>query len=153
MLGTKSSNKTEGLINRVPWALQFFCFLVHMAQSDFTLLAVQCNRSDAMLETYDSEVYDTLKMDTSTEQRAKTHTLMGAGDVSLNILWKPPTVQETSLESMDIETAPIFQPVVEPVRRMRENNMTPPKRFFRTFWRSASKRILALSSAQKSWIQ
>ena len=117
-----------------------------MAQSDFTLLAVQC--LNARREPAASEVYVSFRIDTAAEQRAKTDTLMGTSEVSLNIFGAVlHTAHEISLESMDVDTAPILHQVVEPVRRLR--SFAPPKRFFRSFWRAAARRLLALSSAQK----
>ena len=121
-----------------------------MAQSDFTLLAVQC--LNARRQPNVSEVYASFRIDTAAEQRAKTESLMGAREVSLSNIFGAVlhTAHETSLEtmeSMDVDTAAILQQVVEPVRRLR--SFAPPKRFFRSFWRAAARRLLALSSAQK----
>jgi hypothetical protein len=124
-----------------------------MAQSDFTLLAVQCNRYDARREPHVSEIYVSFRIDTAAEQRAKAESLIGASEVSLNIYGAVlHTAHETSLETMegmDVDTAAILQQVVEPVRRLR--SFAPPKRFFRSFWRAAARRLLASLSAQKPW--
>ena len=44
---------------------------------------------------------------------------------------------------LDAVTQPFSVDIFEPVRRVPV--AAPPKRFYRTFWRSASRRILALS--------
>ena len=50
---------------------------------------------------------------------------------------------DTTLGSASV---PFSQHDYEPARR--QNDFAPPKRFYRTFWRSVSRRILALSKAQ-----
>jgi hypothetical protein len=47
---------------------------------------------------------------------------------------------------LDAVSAPDSQNLFEPPRRLKAP--APPKRFFRTFWRSAARRILALSNAR-----
>jgi hypothetical protein len=48
--------------------------------------------------------------------------------------------------NQDESLVAVSRSVFEPFRRV--NDFAPPKRFYRTFWRSVSKRILALSSMQ-----
>ncbi len=50
-----------------------------------------------------------------------------------------------SLDHMELELAsvPASQNVLEPVRCL--SDLAPPKRFYRTFWRSVTRRILEIS--------
>ena len=52
-----------------------------------------------------------------------------------------------SFKCMDNNAASVSKEIFEPTRRVTD--FGPPKLFYRTFWRSASRRILALSSEQK----
>ena len=51
----------------------------------------------------------------------------------------------TAVDHMDLEVArsPGSQNILDPTRLL--NDVSAPKRFYRTFWRSVSRRILALS--------
>ena len=55
---------------------------------------------------------------------------------------QPDVTSVNSSYSMDITAASMQQSKFEPCRR--SNVFAPPKRFYRTFWRSAAVRILAL---------
>ncbi len=57
--------------------------------------------------------------------------------------------QANSSDPMDLDSTalvPVSSSIFEPARCL--NEFTPPKRFYRTFWRSVSRRILALSNMQ-----
>ncbi len=56
--------------------------------------------------------------------------------------------ETNSSDPMDLDTAlvPVSCTIFEPARCLKE--FAPPKRFYRTFWRSIAKRILALSHMQ-----
>ncbi len=53
------------------------------------------------------------------------------------------TSQSDGME-LDVASVPSLQTMFEPARCLSE--LGPPKRFYRTFWRSAARRILALTS-------
>jgi hypothetical protein len=47
----------------------------------------------------------------------------------------------------------VSREIFEPIRRLSLNDVSsPPKPFYRTFWRSVSRRILSISSAQKELV-
>ncbi len=60
------------------------------------------------------------------------------------------TTCKSSHDSMDIDEdlVPASQDMYEPARKL--NHFARPKRFYRTFWRSMSRRILALSGNDAS---
>ena len=47
---------------------------------------------------------------------------------------------------LDVASEPVLKNMYEPVRCL--NNPAPPKLFYRTFWRSAARRILELSGTE-----
>jgi hypothetical protein len=49
--------------------------------------------------------------------------------------------------NLDNVLFPVSTSVFEPPRRL--NDFAPPKRFYRTFWRSVSRRILQMASTQR----
>lgn len=115
-----------------------------MSQSDFASLAVRNEPADEKYE------FDTVHVDSH-----------GAGLIPVNTDVKLAidearasfAVAESSklktmnvANRMDIEETfmPVPKYVFEPVRCMK--NAAPPKIFYRTFWRSVARRILALSN-------
>ena len=117
-----------------------------MSQSDFASLAVQCGVSDASLDTCVAEV---LSVTTSNFDMwyAKYEDMPLMGMYSTSAAYEQSTLTtESPSDGMDLDAAPVPQDIYEPARRL--NDFVPPKRFFRTFWRSAARRILAMSSSR-----
>ena len=125
---------------------------VEMAQSDFASLAAHnlCNRSDARLEPDDSEVCGSVSKTKSAGQLAKTDTCLGNnrdGEVWISPVLAIPEISFMGCEVVD--HASIRDHVVEPTRRLRQDCAPPPKRFFRSVWRSAARRLLSIPTMAK----
>jgi hypothetical protein len=130
-----------------------------MSQSDFEFLAVQNELADERLSSKAPSVenayggkqsvfltQDQTKENTSKKMYAQihindeVHALIATSETS-NL------VTATLFDSMDLDVAmpPVSQSIFDPIRRL--DNVSPPKRYYRTFWRSVSRRILAMSIA------
>ena len=124
-----------------------------MNQSDFALLAAIPGEPEESPQSSYAEVHSCKQ---SVElQHVKCEDKME--EVSTNCIsnalygfvgeWEVPTMNlMSSSDGMDIDAASISKEMFEPTRRVTD--FAPPKRFYRIFWRSASRRILALSSSQ-----
>jgi hypothetical protein len=130
-----------------------------MAQSDFSTLAVQHELVDENPKTDEVEY----KCSSISEQDAasafdvkpsmeadvpgdfipdEVYALIAAWELTDCSLGMTPSDRM----DFDADLVPPSPNIFEPVRRLK--TFAPPKRFYRTFWRSASRRILALSSTQ-----
>ena len=72
----------------------------------------------------------------------EVHALITGWHASTSIAYGPS-------DGMELESAslPVSQAVFEPTRHLHD--FAPPKRFYRTYWTSAARRLLALSSAHR----
>jgi hypothetical protein len=128
-----------------------------MSQSDFLSLAVQSNSTNEI--KHSREVYCICAENQTAFTSAFLTSACKGDKVSINAVGfipdavyphlearKSPDITTTSMfNPMDLDavTLPFAEDIYEPVRCMKV--AAPPKRFYRTFWRSASRRILALS--------
>ena len=67
-------------------------------------------------------------------------------------VWISPVLAIPEISFMGCEVvdhASIRDRVVEPTRRLRQDCAPPPKRFFRSVWRSAARRLLSISTMAK----
>ncbi len=126
-----------------------------MSQSDFASLAVQYARAEEVLESGKTEVhgFPECKQQRADLQHSKSEDSPSIGDVSndvitdaLDALYDFVAAWEADCMNIDENAASVSQSIFEPVRRVKD--FAPPKRFFRTFWRSTSRRVLAFSRAQ-----
>ena len=128
-----------------------------MSQSDFATLVVQNELAEKNPEPESSEeeVNVVSKVKQSVDlPRAKSEDNPSMVDVSANCFpdvmhdfvaaWE--ASDNASTNSLDINAALVSEEMFEPTRRLTD--FAPPKLFYRTFWRSASRRILAMSSKQ-----
>ena len=75
--------------------------------------------------------------------------LISAEVYGLIAAWEASTLTTPSLADcmeLDVASVSVSQTMFEPLRC--PNDSAPPKRFYRTFWRSAARRILELSNTQ-----
>ena len=116
-----------------------------MPQSDFAWSAIQHALAEDILHRYDEAAENGV----SVSQKAKEY------DKTLSTTPVPVTFTSdalvtskstSSVDHMDIDEnlVSIMDDMFEPIRTIKE--LAPPKRFYRTFWRSLSRRILALSN-------
>ena len=123
-----------------------------MPQPDFAMLAIQHSLAeDAPHFHGEREYIASLNIEPKNDDKASSDV-----DAPVNFIPKElsefiaaPIVTETSLvDRMDLDEipVPIMDDMFEPLRTLR--GFAPPKRFYRTFWRSASRRMLALSENQ-----
>ncbi len=117
-------------------------------QSDFTSLAIQAELFDESQDTdgltvaiYQGEISGNLLYAPVNVIPDEVAAFVAA--------WEASTLATSSSGHMDLDEiiAPVSQSLFEPTRRL--NDFAPPKRFYRTFWKSTSKRLPALSSMQK----
>jgi hypothetical protein len=133
-----------------------------MSQSDFASLAIQTELVNESFNTNESEAisiaYGNLHASQTDEKSNDTKT----SDVCIPVNFIPDEVlafiadwestKSTSLCPCDrmalIPVIPVSQNGFEPVRRLADiaSPIAPPKLFYRTFWRSVTRRIVALSS-------
>jgi hypothetical protein len=123
-----------------------------MSQSDFVSLVVQGELAE---KKPDSKVQCFPTRQQSVDlQRAKS---VSMGDVSANCFsdalydfvaaWEASNTRSIcKFDCRDIDSASDSKNIIEPARRVTE--IGPPKRFYRTFRRSAPKQILTLSDKQ-----
>ena len=126
-----------------------------MSQSDFASLVVQGGLAEKKSE---SKVHCFPMHQQSVDfQRAKSVDKMSMGDVSANCFsdalydfvaaWEESSIcSMCKFDCMDIDSASASKNIIEPARRVTE--IGPPKRFHRTFRRSAPRQILTLSDKQ-----
>ena len=125
-----------------------------MSQSDFATLVVQDDLAEKSPETEscNAEVLDFSKCQERVDlQHAKSEVLATCfSDAMYDFVAACEASCMSSAYSyeygMDTNVVSVSQDIFEPSRRMTD--FGPPKLFYRTFWRSASRRILALSSEQ-----
>jgi hypothetical protein len=122
-----------------------------MAQSDFTPLSVQYEVADESMFDVGTEIQHTsISKQSNDPTQAKTASfevftqVNDVNDVFFTFLLAYTSSSDHT--KLDESSESASQNIFEPVRFLR--NVAPPKRFHRTFWRSAAKRILALSSMQ-----
>jgi hypothetical protein len=116
-----------------------------MSQPDFASLAVQVEQSDASLGDNDTGVSG----HSVNKRKAVLQHVEDTSSIQMDGLYKRIVFEEPSIPSsnrMELDAVPVYQDMFEPSRRLQE--FSPPKRFYRTFWRSAASRILALSLSQ-----
>ena len=119
-----------------------------MSQFDFANLAVQSNISEAEVNSISvskqsavltwAQIEDKHPMEVEITEEHAQH---AACDTSILT-----TSRIFNRMDLDAPVTSVSQSMFEPSRRLRSN--APPKRFYRTFWRSAAMRILKLSSMQ-----
>ena len=125
-----------------------------MSQSDFATLVVQDDLAEKSPETESckAEVLDFSKCQERVDlQHAKSEVLATCfSDAMYDFVAACEASCMSSAYSfkcVDTNAASVSKEIFEPSRRLTD--FGPPKLFYRTFWRSASRRILALSSEQK----
>jgi hypothetical protein len=120
-----------------------------MAQFDFTPLSVQYEVADESMFDVGTEIQHTSISKQSNAQagKASLEVFTQVNDVN-DVFFTSLLAYTSSSDHMELDESSesASQNIFEPVRFLR--NVVPPKRFHRTFWRSAAKRILALSSMQ-----
>jgi hypothetical protein len=119
-----------------------------MSQPDFSALTVHCELSDANLDSFQPDVkFISVKKQKSEMQDEDIATMDvdGLHEVAADC-GQPNFTSEFSSYSIDIAASSMQQSKFEPSRRIKA--FTPPKRFYRTFWRSAAVRIVALASTR-----
>jgi hypothetical protein len=130
-----------------------------MAQSDFTSLAVRHELADEDMYCKRTEVKSTSdckqsallpygKNEDKGSRELYTPVNFTISDELYSFLaaWESSAVAMKSLnDGMDFDAAPAPDPKssFDPPRYL--DDFAPPKRFYRTFWRSAARRILKLS--------
>jgi hypothetical protein len=122
-----------------------------MSQQDFAVLTVYCELSDANLDSFQPDVKFISVKKQKSEMQLDNHEDIAMMDVDgLHEVAKdceqPNVSSEFSSYSMDIAASTMQQSKFEPCRRIKV--FTPPKRFYRTFWRLAAVRIVALASTR-----
>jgi hypothetical protein len=122
-----------------------------MSQPDFAVLTVHCELSDANLDSsHKNEKVISVKkqkseMQLDNQEDFATMDVDGLHAVAADCE-QPNVSSENASYSMDIAAASVQQSKFEPCRRIKV--FTPPKRFYRTFWRLAAVRIVALASTR-----
>ena len=129
-----------------------------MARSDFSL-AAQRNPLEETQESEDTDKFHFRSLDVGNKLFDLTCMINEdeiCGEVYVPINFIPhgftpglaasASTNTSTIDCMDIDaaTVPVSQDRFEPGRRLKD--FSPPKRFHRTFWRSAARKILALSS-------
>ena len=115
-----------------------------MAQPDFATLAVKDELSDESQKTNETAIRENegcISCVTVNFIPEEVCAFIAAWDASTLT-----TSSSSSDMTLGSASVPFSQHNYEPARRL--NAFAPPKRFYRTFWRSVSRRILALSKAQ-----
>jgi hypothetical protein len=120
-----------------------------MAQFDFTSLSAQYEAADESMFDVGTETQHTSisKQSNAQAKKASLEVFTQVNDVN-DVLFTSLLANTSSSDHMELDESSesASQNIFEPVRFLR--NVAPPKRFHRTFWRSAAKRILAMSSMQ-----
>jgi hypothetical protein len=125
-----------------------------MAQSNFTSLAVRVHDESENQHAYEANVCIHLNKNAALTTDVKCEAdCMSNVYVPVNFI--PDEVfaflaawdasKTSSPDGMELDTAsiPTSQSVFEPTRRL--NDFAPPKRFYRTFWRSMARRVVESS--------
>ncbi len=129
-----------------------------MAQSDFTSLAVRYELADEDICSKRTEAKSISECNQSALRTFEEVEVKGSKEVYTPVnfnsdelyaflaAWESSTVAMKSLnDCMDFKSAPLpdSKDSFDPVRFL--NDSAPPKIFYRTFWRSAARRILKMS--------
>ena len=136
-----------------------------MSQLDFAYLAIQNQLADEILciDEADEDDISVGKQDVALTQAEYDDVASREEYIPVNFFpddvyafveaWDSSNLTTTTSYypmHMNVDSVPVSQDMFEPIRRLNLNDvLSPPKPFYRTFWRSASRRILSLSSAQK----
>ena len=124
-----------------------------MSQSDFATLVVQNDLAEKSPETESSkaEILGFCKERVDLQHAKSEFSATCFSDAMYDFVAACEASCMSSAYSyeygMDTNVVSVSKDIFEPSRRMTD--FGPPKLFYRTFWRSASRRILALSSEQK----
>jgi hypothetical protein len=126
-----------------------------MSQSDFELLALQNEHIEDSSDSNVDVIVNSQKVErTQSEVEGKTSkesyvpvNFISDAVYDLIAAWEASSLA-TSFDGMDLDVSSVplesaSQLIIEPARHV--NDVSPPKRFYRTFWSSVSKRILASS--------
>ena len=125
-----------------------------MAQSNFTSLAVRVHDESESQHAYVAKVCIHLNKNAALTTDVKCEAdCMSNVYVPVNFIpdevfaflaaWDASHISKTSSpDGMELDTAslPASQDMFEPTRRL--NDFAPPKRFYRTFWRSMARRVV-----------
>ena len=133
-----------------------------MAQSNFTSLAVRVHDESENQQAYEAKVCIHLNQTAALTNDLKCEALKCEADYMSNVYvpvnfipdeafaflaaWDAAYITKASpLDAMELDTVslPVSQIEFEPTRRL--NDFAPPKRFFRTFWRSIARRVVESS--------
>jgi hypothetical protein len=131
-----------------------------MSQSNFELLVLPNEHNEDSSDAHVDDVVDRQKVEreeTECEGNTWKETYVPVNFISdevynLIAAWEASSLA-TSSDIMDLDVSslplvPASQNNFEPTRRF--DDVSPPKRFYRTFWSSVSKRIIASSEARQS---
>ena len=113
-----------------------------MPQPDFAMLAILLADDTPHFHEAVEDSFDSVSIDRMHDDKSSS----GAPE-EVNVA--SPSLTETSpIDKMELDEplVSIIDDMFEPVRTLKV--FAPPKRFHRTFWRSASRRMLALSKNQ-----
>jgi hypothetical protein len=115
-----------------------------MSQSEFVSLPVQCELADSSLDANESAVNVIslniircfLPQDSYAMEDDNWHAYVSVSE-------SPTLTVKTHSDCVDLNALPVSQTMFEPARC--PNDLAPPKRFYRTYWRSSARRILELA--------